>query len=61
MMINLNLTSMPNKKILDENLKVLSTYMNSVWIDFDNVEEMNMIQQVAKSLKPKKVKRKKKD
>ena len=52
---------MPNKKILDENLKVLSTYMNSVWIDFDNVEEMNMIQQVAKSLKPKKVKRKKKD
>ena len=56
----LNYNNMSAKKKSDDPAKMFTHYINAVWMDFDNLKEMDMIKKIARSLKEKPVKKKKK-
>lgn len=55
-----NLMAMPTKKTAENPIKIFNQYLDAVWMDFENVKEMDLLNKVARSLKPKNTKRKKK-
>ncbi len=54
-----NYNSMSAKKTSEDPAKMFTQYVNAVWLDFDNMKEMDVIKKIARSLKPKQGKKKK--
>lgn len=51
---------MTTRKPSKDPIELLAQYIHSVWIDFDNEQEVSQIHKVSRMLKPKKIKPKKK-